>query len=55
MLRLVGGPLVFASATATISGLVEQVSTLGAVVAIPVFGWELSLAGWLIIKGFRTL
>lgn len=54
VLGLVGGPLVFASVTATMFGLVEQVSTLGAVVAIPVFGWELSLAGRLIIKGFRT-
>ncbi|WP_188195250.1 DUF4386 domain-containing protein [Nonomuraea sp. SYSU D8015] len=53
VLGLVGGPLVFASATATLFGVFEQVSAWGAIAAIPVFAWELSLAGWLVIKGFR--
>ncbi|WP_222871947.1 DUF4386 domain-containing protein [Nonomuraea sp. PA05] len=54
VLGLVGGPLAFASATAVMFGLYEQVSLWGAIAAIPVFGWELSLALWLIVKGFNS-
>lgn len=50
---LVGGPLIFASSTAVLFGAYEQVSTLGSIAAIPVFAWEMSLAVWLIAKGFR--
>jgi Domain of unknown function (DUF4386) len=53
VLGLVGGPLVFASATATLVGLYPQVSAIAALLALPVFAWELSLALWLILKGFR--
>jgi hypothetical protein len=52
-LGLVGGSLIFASATATLFGVYDQVSAWGLIAAVPVFAWELSLAGWLIIKGFR--
>jgi hypothetical protein len=34
-------------------GLYEQVSVWGAVLTIPIFAWELSLAFRLIIKGFN--
>jgi hypothetical protein len=34
-------------------GLYEQVSVWGSVAAIPVFAWEMSLAVWLIAKGFK--
>jgi hypothetical protein len=53
LLGLIGGPLVFASATAVLFGLVGQYSTPAAITAIPEFAWELSLALWLIIKGFN--
>src|SRR5581483_11209053 len=53
VLGLIGGPLVFASATATLFGLFDQVSPIAAILALPVFAWELSLALWLIIKGFQ--
>jgi hypothetical protein len=52
-LGLVGGPLIFVAATGV---LFDQYSPTSPVVfgaAVPVFGWELSLALWLIIKGFR--
>ncbi len=52
-LGLVGGPLLFASATAILFGAYKQVSLAGAVAPLPVFAWELGLAFFLIIKGFR--
>ena len=54
MIGLVGGPLIFASSIAVLFGLCEQVSTLGSIAAIPVFAWEMSLAVWLIAKGFKS-
>ncbi len=53
VLGLVGGPLIFASAIAELFGLYKQVSVWGAVTAVPVFAWELTLAIWLIAKGFK--
>lgn len=53
MLGLVGGPLVFASATAVLFGLFGQYSVLPVITAIPEFAWELTLAFWLIVKGFN--
>jgi hypothetical protein len=50
---LVGGPLVFVSSTAVLFGLHEQVSATAGLLAFPVFLWEMSLAGYLIVKGFR--
>jgi hypothetical protein len=55
LLGLIGGPLVFASAVAVMFGVYEQVSVWGSVTALPVFAWELGLAGWLVIKGFRPV
>jgi hypothetical protein len=53
VLGLVGGPLIFVSAVGVMFGLYDQVSVPGAIAAIPVFAWELSLAFTLIIRGFR--
>jgi Domain of unknown function (DUF4386) len=53
VLGLIGGPLVFASATAVLFGLLGQYSVWPAVAAIPEFAWELTLAFWLIVKGFN--
>ncbi|MGW0563221.1 DUF4386 domain-containing protein [Streptomyces sp. NPDC003016] len=53
VLGLVGGALICASATGVMFGLYEQVSVAGSVAAIPVFAWEVSLAIWLIAKGFK--
>jgi Domain of unknown function (DUF4386) len=53
-LGLVGGPLLFASATAVLFGAYQQVSLPGAVAPVPVFAWELTLAFFLIARGFRA-
>jgi hypothetical protein len=53
VLGLVGGPLVFASSTAVLFGLYDQVSAVAGLAALPVTAWEMSLAGYLIVKGFK--
>jgi Domain of unknown function (DUF4386) len=53
LLGLIGGPLLFASATATLFGLYEQVSVWSAIATVPVFVWEGSLAIYLVVKGFK--
>jgi hypothetical protein len=58
VLGLVGGPLVFAYHTVQMFGMDGQVSRwagvpVAAVAVIPIFAWELSLAIWLIVKGFN--
>jgi len=52
VLGLTGGPLIFASGTAVMFGLYQQISVWGSMGALPVFAWEMSLAVWLIVKGF---
>jgi hypothetical protein len=49
---LLGAPLLLASATATMFGAYDQVSSWSAIAALPVGLWELSLGLWLVIKGF---
>lgn len=53
VLGLVGGPVIFAAGTAELFGIFQQVSVWGAVAAIPVTVWEISLAVWMIVKGFK--
>ena len=53
VLGLIGGPLVFASGAAQMFGLYEQVSVWAAIAALPIFAWEVSLALYLILRGFR--
>jgi hypothetical protein len=53
VLGLIGGPLIFASGTAEMFGLYQQISVWGSIGALPVFAWEMSLAVWLIVKGFK--
>jgi hypothetical protein len=53
VIGLVSAPLVAASGLAVLFGAYEQVSTISALAAVPVFVWEMSLAGYLIVKGFR--
>ncbi|MFD7626920.1 DUF4386 domain-containing protein [Streptomyces sp. NPDC059851] len=54
VLGLVGGPLIFASATAVLFGAYDRLSLWGSPAALPVFAWELALATWLTVKGFRS-
>ncbi|MDI5950373.1 DUF4386 domain-containing protein [Flavobacterium yafengii] len=51
---LVGGPLIFTCAVLVMFGVFLQVSVWGAILAIPVFAYEMSLAIWLIAKGFNS-
>jgi hypothetical protein len=55
VLGLVGGPLEFATGVAVLFGAYSQTSTPAVIAGLPVFAWELSLAFWLIIKGFRPV
>ena len=53
-LGLAGGSLIVASTVAVMFGLYGQFSNLGLLVALPVFAWEVSLALYLIVKGFAS-
>ncbi|MEU7218119.1 DUF4386 domain-containing protein [Nocardia iowensis] len=53
VLGLIGGPLICVSATAVLFGRYEQLSAWGSIAALPVFAWEVGLALYLIIKGFK--
>ena len=52
-LGLIGGPLIVASGTAVIFGVIEAGSTAQQVASIPEFFWELSFGIYLIVKGFK--
>ncbi|MBF6611904.1 MAG: DUF4386 domain-containing protein [Chloroflexi bacterium] len=54
VLGLAGGSLIFISGTAVMFGLYTQGSTVGLIAGLPVFAWEVSLALWLIFKGFNS-
>lgn len=53
VLGLLGGPLVFAYNTAKMFGVSDEILSWAAIGVIPIFSWELSLAIWLIVKGFK--
>ncbi len=52
-LGLIGAPILFASATATLFGVYDQVSSWAMIAALPIAVWELSLGVWLVVKGFK--
>jgi hypothetical protein len=55
VLGLVGGPLVCVSGVAVMFGLWDaDLSTQSLLMALPVFAWEVSLAVFLIVRGFRS-
>jgi hypothetical protein len=47
MLGLIGGPLIIASGTAILFGVIEAGSVWQLIATIPEFLWELSLGIWL--------
>lgn len=53
VLGLVGGSLICLSGTAVMLGTIDAGSTLHNLAAAPEFFWELSLAIYLVVKGFR--
>jgi hypothetical protein len=52
-LRLIGAPLLIASATIALFRGNDPVTVLAAIATVPIFVWELSLGVWLVVKGFR--
>jgi hypothetical protein len=53
VLGLVGGPLIFAYSIARLFGAADQLQAVEAVLVLPIFAWEVTLALYLITKGFR--
>jgi hypothetical protein len=53
MLGLIGGPVLVAAAVAILFGVIEAGSVWQIIATLPEFAWELSLAIWLIVKGFN--
>lgn len=53
ILGLIGGPLVIAYHTTQTFGRYDQLPAWSAVIVLPIFAWELSLAIRLITKGFN--
>jgi hypothetical protein len=53
ILGLVGGPLVSLAATLVLFGVFKQYSSIQTVLALPVFVWEVFLAIWMIVMGFK--
>jgi hypothetical protein len=52
-LGLIGAVAVFVAALLELFGVIEQVSAWGAVLALPVAAYEITLAVYLIVKGFK--
>ncbi len=54
ILGFAGGSLILVCAFLVMFGVFHQLSVWGAILAIPVFAYEMSLAVWLIVKGFNS-
>lgn len=53
-LGLIGAPLLLASVTARIFGLLSDQSDVAAILLPPIFVWELSVGLWMTFKGFNS-
>lgn len=53
ILGMTGATLIFLEAVLTMFGVISQLSTWGALLALPVAAYEMTLAVWLIVKGFN--
>jgi hypothetical protein len=49
-----GATLILATAVLELFGVVPQVSVWGFLLAFPVFAYEMTLAAWLIVRGFNS-
>ncbi|MNS72349.1 hypothetical protein D3C72_1057570 [compost metagenome] len=53
LLGMTGSVLIMLAALLEMFGVIDQLSTWGGILAVPVFANEMILAVWLIAKGFR--
>ena len=51
---LIGAVLLLVSSTGALFGVVDQVSALSFLAALPIATWEIALGVWLVVKGFRV-
>lgn len=54
MLGLTGSGLIILAALLEMFGVIDQISAWGAILALPIFANEMTLAVWLIMKGFNV-
>lgn len=55
ILGLIGAPLLFCSALGTYFGIFDQMSTIAAILGLPIAAWELSLGFYLTFLGVRKV
>jgi hypothetical protein len=53
VLGLIAGPLIIASGSAIVLGVIEAGGVVQTIAALPEFLWELSLGIWLTVRGFN--
>jgi hypothetical protein len=54
VLGLVGGPVIFVYTVARMFGIFDPMPAWVGILVVPIFAWEVTLALWLIVKGFRS-
>jgi hypothetical protein len=53
-LGLIGAPILLAANLAVMFGVIDRISPLAALPALPIALWEFSLGVWLLVKGFNA-
>jgi len=53
LLGITGAVLIFLAAILEMFNVIAQISAWGIILALPIFTYEMSLAGWLIFNGFK--
>ena len=53
LIGLIGAPLLICGDIAILFGLIERISPLAALSAVPVALFEFSIGAWLVVKGFN--
>ena len=54
LLGLIGAPLLVASNVAVLFSVIDRISALAAIAALPIALWEFSLGVWLTVRGFNS-
>jgi hypothetical protein len=53
LVGMIGAPFLIAAQAAIVFGLIERISALAMIAALPIALWEFSLGIWLVAKGFN--